>query len=356
MKALIITLKKISLNHQKHLLKVGLMVLCLPFLKSCSAFKKTVELDMQPFSDNTTVLFHEAAKVDRPFRFKALANYRKIKPYMLLKEEAAPILYGLKGITCYSNQIVAISNSSMSEKGKNEQLTVYVKDVLERVEHKERLDSLGLTYDQIDSTIARIKRAKNFRSGIKAADPAVKTVVLSMYERLDKLEILIDKVAEAFENQIYQDNELGIANYLTFKELLNTNQFKLTQIYKAQTGAINCLDSLIREDSTLAKFFNKDSRYSEESFNKAEAFLLQRLTTIETMLRQLDDDKAEFIDMKQEIGEWHEQADEKIKIARNSLMVWSQSHKNLGDGIITPAILGIENITSVILPSITRRL
>lgn len=327
-----------------------LSALGLILLQSCSAFKKTVELDMQPFSDNTTVMFQEAAKVDRPFQFKALAAYKDVAKFTELKEEAKPIINALKGISYYSNQLVAISNSPLSQREKNEQLALYVKDVLERVDHQERLDKLGLTYRQVDSTIVEIKKAETYREGIKAADPAIKSMVLSLFDRLSTLEIMIADVIQTFEEKIYNDHELAIKNYYEFKSLQDKNQYSLTQLYAAQSGLENSLDSLIVADKALAKYFPSDKDRSQQAYQEAEEYLLKRLTTIDSMLLQLEDDKVEFMDIKREISEWHIQADEKIKIARNSLIVWSQSHKNLGQGVVTPAILGIENIASFVIP------
>lgn len=307
---------------------------------------------MQPFSDNTTVLFQESAKVDRPFQFQSLAAYRDTKKYKILKAKAEPIIRGLRGITYYSNQLVAISNARISEKGKNKQLSIYVKDVLERIDHKERTDSLGLRQSQIDSTILNIRRAETYREGIKTADPVVKSIVLSMFERLEALETMVEDAAYSFEDEIYRDHELAIKNYLNLKELQNSTQYKLTQVYYAETGRENTLDSLVAIDPSLAKFVSSGRSKDQMDFAATEEFLLKRLENIDTLLRQLDDDKLEFMDMKREITQWHIQADEKIKIARNSLIVWSQSHKNLGQGIVTPALIGMENLADLVLPVI----
>lgn len=319
--------------------------------QSCSLFKEKVEFDMQPFSDNTTVLFQEAAKVDRPYQFKSLATFVDIEKYAELKQKAEPVIYGLRGISYYSNQVVAISNSKMSEKGKNRQLASFVKDILEVIEHKERVDSLGLTYAQVDSTIRAIRQADTFREGIKAADPATKTVVLSMFDRLDSLEVMVKDVVAAFEERVYTDYELAITNYLTLKELQNDTQFRLTQVYLAQSGSRSTLDSLRAADESLGRFFKGNKPYEEKAYEDAEVFLLARLENVDDMLKQLDDDKAEFMDMKREIGEWQIQADEKIKITRTSLIAWSQSHKNLGQGLVTPPIIGIETIANLLEPS-----
>ena len=333
-------------------LTTNVLLSVLILLGSCSAFQKSVDLDMQPFSDNTTILFQEAAKVDRPFQFQSLATYKDIDKYQELKIKAQPIIRGLRGIVYYSNQLVAISNSSMSAQGKNNQLAIYVHDVMDRIDHQERTDSLGLSRAQIDSTILRIKKAETYREGIEAADPVAKSIVISMFDRLDQLELLVEEVVLSFEDQIYEDHELAIANYLALKDLQNKTQFKLTQLYYAESGQSNELDSLIVTDRALAKEISHQRSIEPIDFESGEAFLLERLENIDALLRQLDDDKQVFLDMKREIGEWHIQADEKIKITRNSLIVWSQTHKNLGQGIVTPPLIGVENLIDLVLPAV----
>lgn len=336
----------------KRLINSCFLVLCLSSVVSCSLFKKSVELDLQPFSDNTSVLFQEAAKVDRPFQFKSLSIYKNIDKYGELKRKANPIIYGLKGIAYYSNQVVAISNAQLSEKGKNKQLTIYVKEVLERIEHRERMDSIGLSKVQIDSTISQIIRSETFLEGLQVADPVVKSIVLTMYERLEELEDLMEEVVVAFEDRIYQDYKLAIENYINFKNLQNTNQYILTQLYYAEVGKENTLDSILTTDKKMAKILPDATSMTKEQFKEAEAYLFQKLENIDRLLAQLSDDKIEFMDMKKEISAWHVQADEKIKITRNSLIVWSQAHKNLGQGIVTPPILGISTILDIVVPSV----
>jgi hypothetical protein len=328
------------------------LISSLILLGSCSAFQKSVDIDMQPFSDNTTILFQEAAKVDRPFQFQSLTTYKDIDKYQELKIRAQPIIRGLRGIVYYSNQLVAISNSSMSARGKNDQLAIYVRDVMDRIDHRERTDSLGLTHAQIDSTILKIRKAETYREGIEAADPVAKSIVISMFDRLDELELLVEEVVLSFEEEIYQDHELVIANYLALKDLQNKTQFKLTQVYYAEAGHSNVLDSLMVSDMAMAKELSNQGSKGSIDFDAGEAFLLKRLENIDALLRQLDDDKKEFLDMKREIGIWHIQADEKIKITRNSLIVWSQTHKNLGQGIVTPPLIGVENLIDLVVPAV----
>jgi hypothetical protein len=47
---------------------------------------------------------------------------------------------------------------------------------------------------------------------------------------------------------------------------------------------------------------------------------------------------------QQELETWRTSVDAKIKMARNVLMVWAQSHHNLGKGIPVPPIIDVGGI------------
>ena len=107
-----------------------LIVYSLIIFESCSVFKSTQKINIQPFSDNAAVLFNEAIKVSRPFQFKNLSTYTDVEEYQTIKEKSLPLIKALKGIVYYSNQIVVIYNSRLTDKQKNMQLRARQKHLL----------------------------------------------------------------------------------------------------------------------------------------------------------------------------------------------------------------------------------
>jgi hypothetical protein len=45
-----------------------------------------------------------------------------------------------------------------------------------------------------------------------------------------------------------------------------------------------------------------------------------------------------------EMEEWRLNVDEKIRVARNAISVWAQSHRNLGAGIPVPPLIDVAGI------------
>ncbi len=95
-------------------MKTTIIFLSLMFLvTSCSVFQKTRKIEMTPFSDNAGTLFGEATKISRPFQWKHLKPYLTIPEFERLAKRAVPLLYALRGVVYYSNQVVAINNSKL---------------------------------------------------------------------------------------------------------------------------------------------------------------------------------------------------------------------------------------------------
>ena len=56
-------------------------------------------------------------------------------------------------------------------------------------------------------------------------------------------------------------------------------------------------------------------------------------------------DFARYHAKKEEIKQWRVTVDEKIRIARNAISVWAQSHRNLGNGIPVPPLIDVAGFT-----------
>lgn len=329
------------------------------FFTGCSMFQGKRGINMQPFSDNAGILFGEAVKISRPYQFKSLVTYTDNEQFQLSKERSLPLIKTLKGIVYYSNQIVVIHNSRLTDKQKNEQLAVYLKEVFEKARmHREkqegRVDSLDLNMDDAKYVLDDIRSSETYLDGIAAASPIINTIVLAIFDKLDDLEEDVSSIISIFEAQINSDYAHMMENYDRIKELQKTTQEALSKLYLAQIEGDIVLDSLYDIDQSLSLYFDSDNNISQVEFKNAEQYLYKRGENINIMLTHLDDDKKGFLDKKEEVRQWQIQADEKINIARNAMIIWSQSHRNLGSGIDIPPLIGISSIMEVIAPTVGR--
>jgi hypothetical protein len=320
--------------------------------EGCAVFKGSQQMSMEPFSDNAAILFSEAVKVSRPFQFKNLSTYTEVEEYKTIKEKSIPLIRALKGIVYYSNQLVSIYNSRLKDKQKNEQLALYLQEIFEKAKHKERIDSIGLHKEDVELVLADIRNANKYLDGIAAADPIINTIVLALFDRLDEIEGGVSSIIASFESQIYGEYALAIDNYLRLKDLQNMTMETLTKLYLAQTRDITILDTLLQSDLNLSFYIKSTDNVTQAEFFNAEEYLVNRLGSIDVMLKQLEYERVEYLAKKDEISNWHLQVDEKLSIARNAITIWAQSHRNLGRGIEVPPLLDISTIVNLIGPAV----
>ncbi len=108
---------------------------------------------------------------------------------------------------------------------------------------------------------------------------------------------------------------------------------------------IKGVDSSCQYD--IEKFFPKEKKdVTIEQLTAAENYLLDRLNRIDHMIMQMDDDIMEYHAKQDEKEEWRISADEKLKMARNAMTVWAQSHRNLGAGIPVPPLIDVASIAA----------
>jgi len=106
------------------------------------------------------------------------------------------------------------------------------------------------------------------------------------------------------------------------------------------------MDSLLQEDASVRYFIPSIEAVSLSKMTAAEKHLVEQLNEIDTMLHQLDGIKNEYIAKKDELNQWRTQVDEKIRIARTSMIIWAQSHRNLGAGIPVPPLIDVGGVAS----------
>lgn len=315
-------------------------------LSSCSALSGSRKMDMSPFSDNTASLFGEANKISRTYSWKHFKPHEDNPEFRKMFLEAVPLIESLRGIVYYSYQVVAINNAKLSDKQKNKQLANYLKATMERALANQKVDSLQLDVLGAGQIFENIRNAKTFLEAIAAADPIVHTVKRSIFKRLDKIENHIPLILAVFDKQIELDYGDVRRNYLRLKDLQKKHMLSITRLYMARIGNRSEIDTLLQEDVSLKKYIPSAMKASLSQMASAENRLLEQLNKIDILLHQLDGVKAEFLAKKDEVTQWRTQVDEKITIARTSITIWAQSHRNLGNGIPVAPLIDVAGIAA----------
>lgn len=309
---------------------------------------------MSPFSENAATLFGEAVKVSRPFQWKYLKPYISIPEYQNISSRGKPLLDALRGIVYYSNQVVAINNSKLSDHEKNRKMAIYLSEVLEKALKDQKLDSLQMDRLGTQEILDNIRNAESYLDGIAAASPIVNSVVLAIQNRLDEVQTNIPAILAGFDREIEREYGATRKNFINLRQLQQRLIHAVTCIYNARLGDKSELDSLLLQNSSLHQFFNSADKVTPAQLSSAESFLLEQLHQIDVILRQLDNALGEFNAKQDEMTTWRIQLEEKIIIARNSTTIWAQSHRNLGAGIPVPPLIDVAGFASGLVGTATK--
>jgi hypothetical protein len=314
-------------------------------LSGCSTFKGSRKMSMAPFAENTGVMFAEAAKVSRPFQFKSLRPYTALPEFQQGRQQALPILRTLRGVVYYSNQVVAIGNSKLSDTDKNRQLVRYLQEALNASADQAALDSLGLDKASLQTIFTSMRDSKTYLDGIGAAGPIVNAIVRAAQDRLDALQQIIIPATEAgLDRAIEADFHETRTNYTNLKGTQARSMRALNLLYEARMGDRAALDTLLSEDASVKSLIPSAQKSTEKEMEAAEKHLLDRLAGLNVVLHQLDYDLAAYKAKQDELGAWRYEIDERVKLARNAMAVWAQSHRNLGNGIPVPPLIDVQGM------------
>jgi hypothetical protein len=301
---------------------------------------------MTPFSENASILFSEAAKIGRPFKWKHLKVYTDLPEFQNLQRKSVPLIQTLNGIVYYSNQVVAINNSRLEDKEKNKQLVRYLSDVLKKSSRKGRLDSLGFDEQSLKEYKKNIINAETYLGAIQAASPVVNSIVLSLQNSFDEIQNDIAIVITAMDMRIDVDFVDKRTNFVELKKLQSQTMATTTHLYRLMMGKDENLKALLIKDKSLEKYFPNNPTYTISNLEAAENSLLERLNRLNNILIQLSTDVADYYAKQDEMEEWRLNVDEKIRVARNAISVWAQSHRNLGAGVPVPPMIDVTGIAT----------
>jgi hypothetical protein len=330
------------IKQRLHLIAhAGLPAIVLVLQTGCSVFQSSREIDMAPFAENTAMMFAEAAKVSRPARWTYLKQYYSLPELEGIRVKSTPLIRGLRGIVMYSNQLVSLNMSYKTDAEKNRLLAAYFKEAAAKVANPATFDSIGVSPSMLDSVYASIERAPTFREGIEAASPLVNGVVVALGRRLDELDEAIPLAIAAIDREVdakYADKR---QNYDAFVRLQTETHEAVALLYDARKGDQAALSKLLEVDPSLREFITSPQKATPNSLKAAEDALSLRLERIDTFLHQLDDEKKVYFAKQEELESLRLGTDEKIKVARNAVSVWAQSHRNLGAGIAVPPLFDV---------------
>jgi hypothetical protein len=304
-------------------------------------------MDMSPFSDNTSTMYIEVAKIERAFPWQNLKPYlNDVSEFKEVRENGSTLMSGFRAIVMYSNQVVSLNGAKMDDKKKNDHLAKYIEEATRRVSKPGMLDSIGIDAAALSDILADVRNAEVYLDGIAAASPLINAVVASIGKHLEAIQSSVPKVVVALDRKIEADFASRKTNYMSLTELQVVTLRGMTQIYKARRGDQASLDTLLREDPSVKEFIPSPEKATGKGLTAAEAFLTDRLMKLDTFIRQMDTEAEAYRAKRRELADWQLNIEGRIKVARDAIGVWAQSHRNLGAGIPVPPLIDVGGIAA----------
>jgi len=301
---------------------------------------------MGPFSSNTATLFVEAAKIAQPFNWDHLKPYFAPADYRVLFQRERRLLGGFQAVVMYSNQLVALNNSKLKDKEKNAQLVKYFEETIKKVSDKTVLDSIGVTQSVLSGVYEDIRAAETYLEGIAAAGPLVNAVVVSMEANLDSISQDMPVLLANLDRKVEMDYADRRANFRTLTGLQVATMRGMGLLYRARRGDTSSLDTLLQDDPSVKEFIPSPDKATSKGMTSAEAMLTDRLSKLDTFIHQMDTEVALYRAKLRELQDLRVNIDGRLKIAHDAIIVWGQSHRNLGAGIPVPPLIDVGRIAT----------
>ncbi len=227
----------------------------------------------------------------------------------------------------------------------------YIYDAMQKALEKQKLDSLQLDELGARTVLENIQNADTYLGGIAAASPIVNSVVLAIKKRLDEIQDGIDPIIRGFDRQIERDYGATKINYISMRKLQEQIMLSVARIYRARIGDRAELDTLLQENVSMSEYLPSAQNASPAQLAAAETFLLKQLHEINNMFEHLNQAAQEYTAKQNELLAWRREVDDKIKIARTSMTIWAQSHRNLGAGIPVPPLFDMAGFATGLVGS-----
>lgn len=189
---------------------------------------------MSPFAENTRTLFGEAIKIQRPFQWKYLKDELIIPEYQSMLVKARPVIDAFHGIIYYSNQVVSINNSRLSERDKSQMLANYLDEVMEKLlAEKERTDTLQVDIDRARKILKNIRDAQTYLDALAVAEPIINGVSAAVIGRIGDIQNLIPAILVGFNREIEKKYVAARVNYEQLLRLQEKTMLSLIRLYNA---------------------------------------------------------------------------------------------------------------------------
>jgi hypothetical protein len=185
---------------------------------------------------------------------------------------------------------------------------------------------------------------KTFLKALGAAQPLVNLTVTAGDMLFDNLDETIETASADVSAHIeaeFGSLKLRVAE-LNEMHVASVRSYAMLQRYSGGDQA--ALDSLRLDDPVVGRLVPPGRPPTSKDLEAAEAYAVDRSTTIKTLRDQLEPEFVVYRENQAEMEGLRTQADERARLGRAALFLWARSHRNLAAGIQVPPMIDVVGI------------
>lgn len=167
-----------------------------------------------------------------------------------------------------------------------------------------------------------------------------------MLDGLDGINAAVPGLIQAFDAQIERRYREKRAAYEGLAQLQARYLLAATWLYEWKSGHPTAADSLLRLDPSMRAFILSREGVTSQQPDAAETALVTRLECISSMIDDLSTARATYLATQKELADLRIDLEQRISTARDIIIVWGQSHRNLGAGVPVPPLINLSSLAS----------
>ena len=299
-----------------------------------SKFKSHEKVDLMPFAEQTIAIL---SSTEYPL---AQDNSVLIREFLgdetpgVLELDAA--LEEADGIT-ESMQIYSIELMKISRlQGEDDVRVKAVAEVVRTVEAPIR-KKLDLTDALFEEKLAEIAAKPDFLAAIRAVQPLIDSAGVYYSSVLDSAESYAAAAALSVDAAI----DTKYAALLEFRKVLDSRKQAVLEglafVHHYRRGDKTALQALRTGVYILDPLLQLSAKGTPEELVKVEAYLLERLTVMQTIYASVEKEVDLYQRTHRELDEQYQFVRDGLGAARLKFVVWAEAHEKMASGMKDPA-------------------
>lgn len=328
---------------------IAILIVLMFSLTSCSSFKKTTEVNLTPFAEQTITMAGSVNYGFMQIRAVYIREYTQQTPEVEeLKLMVGQIRKVMRGIVAYSIQVVTLSQASKTGPERAEGLADFIEEILEPVKEQKEVE-LHYQEKNLDEILENIRKQETLLDALRIAQPLIDEITYVAETFLDKYkeqqQITVDALDQAIDAEF-----APVISYARF--LRESQAYVLTNLqllYEYWKGDETALETLRQRETPSLSAINMEDGLDMHELLQAEDIMIDRMSTITTLRSGIKPQLELYQRQKRELQDLNFEMDQTLQRTRAAITIWQRTHQAMAAGIIYPADINLFEISKKIV-------